>query len=67
MSHILSYIPPLAWLLIFFTLLFGVSYLYIKNKNLGKLAIGVFFTLALIGGWSLGEKFAQETKQEKIG
>ena len=67
MSHILSHVPPLAWLLIFVILLFSVSYLYVKNKNLGKLAIGVFFTLALIGGWTLGEKFAQEAKQVKVG
>ncbi len=66
MTPLLSHVPPLAWVLIFLVLLFSVSYLYIKNKNLGKIAIGVFFTIALIGGWSYGKKLAEETRQEQV-
>jgi len=58
MAHLFSLIPPLLSILFFLVLLFSVSYLYTKNKNLGKIAIGMFFTLALIGGWSWGYKLA---------
>ena len=66
MTFLLSLIPPLAWLLVFFVLLFSVSYLYIKNKNLGKIAIGLFFTLAVIGGWTWGYKFTETQAQVQV-
>lgn len=66
MAYLLSHIPLLAWILIFLILLLSVSYLHVKNKNLGKIAIRVFFTLALIGGWSYGKISAEETKQAQV-
>jgi len=66
MAHLFSLLPPVVWILLLLTLLFSVSYLYIKNKNLGKIAIGLFFIFAALGGWNLGQHFAETASQEKI-
>lgn len=67
MAQLLSLMPPLAWILIFLVLLFSVSYLYVKNKNLIKMALGLFFTLALISGGTWGYKLIETTNQAKVG
>jgi hypothetical protein len=51
---------------IFLALVSSVSYVYTKNINLKKLAVGIFFTLALVGGWSFEKHFAQEIKLEQV-
>ena len=66
MTFLLSLLPPLAWLLVLFTLTFSVSYLYIKNKNFGKVAIGILFALALIGGASWGYHLAENQAQQLL-
>ena len=66
MAHLLSLLPPLVWILLFLTLLFSVSYLYIKNKNLGKVAIGLFFIFAVLSGWNVGQHFAENAMQEQL-
>ena len=66
MNHLLTLVPPLAWIVIFLALVSSVSYVYTKNINLKKLAVGIFFTLALVGGWSFEKHFAQEIKLEQV-
>ncbi len=66
MNHLLALVPPLAWIIIFLALVSSVSYVYTKNRNLKKLAVGIFFTLALVGGWSFGKHFVQETTLEQV-
>jgi len=59
MTFLLSLMSPIAWILLFIVLLASVSYLYVHHKNWGKVAISSIFVLTLIGGWSLGHKFAK--------
>lgn len=61
MTHFFSLLPPIAWGLLFIVLLFSVSYLYTKNKNknIVKVAIGLFVIVAAFGGWNLGQHFAE--------
>jgi 4-hydroxybenzoate polyprenyltransferase len=66
MTHLFSLLPPIAWILLFLILLFSVSYLYIKNKNLGKVVIGLFFIFAAFGGWNVGQHLAETTAQEQV-
>ncbi|NQZ20689.1 MAG: hypothetical protein HRT53_01430 [Colwellia sp.] len=66
MTHLFSLLPPIAWGVLFLVLLFSVSYLYIKNKNVGKVAIGVFVIVAAFGGWNLSQHFAEAAKQEQV-
>lgn len=66
MSHLLVLVHPLVWLLVFLVLVLSVSYLYITNKNAGKIAIGLCLSIALIGGWSYGKILAQHTPTEQV-
>jgi len=66
MAHLFSLLSPMLWILIFLVLLFSVSYLYIKNKNLAKLAIGFFIILAVFSGWNAGHHFAETAAQEQV-
>jgi len=59
MTHFFSLLPPIAWGLLFLVLMFSISYLYIKNKNVGKVAIGLFVIVAAFGGWNFGQHFAE--------
>ena len=65
MTHFFSLLPPIAWILLFIILLFSVSYLYIKNKNLGKVALGLFVIIAAFGGWNVGQYFAKPTAHKQ--
>jgi hypothetical protein len=64
MTHLFSLLPPIAWGLLFLVLLFNVSYLYTKNKNIGKVAIGLFVIIVVFVGWNLGQYFAEAATYE---
>ena len=65
MTLLFSLLPPIAWILLFLILLFSVSYLYIKNKNLGKVALGLIVIIAAFGGWNVGQNFAETTAHKQ--
>jgi len=60
MTLLLSLMPPVAWILLFVALLLSVSYLYIHNKNWGKVVMSSLFILVLIGGWSWGYNLSKD-------
>ncbi len=66
MTHLFSLLPAIAWGLLFLVLLFSVSYLYTKNKNIGKVSIGLFVIIAAFGGWNLGQHFAEAVTYKQV-
>jgi len=61
MTLLLSLMPPIAWILLFFALLLSVSHLYVQNRNWGKVVISSLFVLVLVlvAGWSWGYKISK--------
>lgn len=66
MRQLLSFLPPFSWVLLFFVLVCSVSYLYVNNKHIGKMAMAIFVALVLIGGWSYGMKAAQTSSNIQV-